>query len=189
MQQVILDPMQNPAVFAEAYKHKSRPNWDDVFANYDAAVDWPATAFWEDLFTQYPDAKIILTIRDPEDWYESVSKTIRDWPMSEQYQWPERVHQARRMARTIVREGVLKDFADRDATIRQFQDHITRVKSIVPPARLLVMQLGDGWKPLCKFLGVAVPEGIPYPHENKGENFQKKLLELSEAVQKQQQMI
>lgn len=86
---MVLDPEQDPSVSENAYAHKSMPNWDKVFENYDAAVNWPAAAFWEDLLRQYADSKVILTVRDPEQWYPSVSKTIRDWHMSTGVIWPE----------------------------------------------------------------------------------------------------
>ena len=44
-----------------------------------ASVDWPGCRFWRDLASHYPDAKVVLTIRDPADWYESISNTIYPW--------------------------------------------------------------------------------------------------------------
>jgi len=51
-------------------------DWKKVYAGYNSAVDWPTAAFCRELATTYPDAKFILTIRDPEKWYASFSQTI-----------------------------------------------------------------------------------------------------------------
>jgi hypothetical protein len=183
MEKMILDPAQDPSVFENAYVQKSNPDWDSVFNNYDAAVDWPAAAFWEDLLRQYPDAKVILTVRDPENWYASVTKTIRDWPMGAGVTWPERMAKSRRMARTIVKEGVLKNFDDREATIQMFKDHVNYVKATVPPENLLIMHVGDTWEPLCKFLGLEIPVGVPYPHSNRAPNFHKRMYALRDIIE------
>ena len=36
-------------------------------------MDWPAAAYWRELAEHYPEAKVILTVRDPDRWYDSVS--------------------------------------------------------------------------------------------------------------------
>src|SRR5690242_7699355 len=51
-------------------------DWDQIFANYQATVDWPGCTFYADLMARYPDAKVLLSVRDPETWYESVMSTI-----------------------------------------------------------------------------------------------------------------
>ena len=49
------------------------------------------------------------------------------------------------------------------------------VKATVPPERLLVHSLGDGWDPLCAHLGVPVP-AQPYPSRNSASDFQDAIL-------------
>jgi hypothetical protein len=51
-------------------------DWDGVLGEYEAAVDWPACTFYEELMKRHPDAKVILSVREPERWYESVRNTI-----------------------------------------------------------------------------------------------------------------
>src|SRR6266851_9175875 len=51
-------------------------DWNTVFKGYQATVDWPACTFYEELMQAYPDAKVLLTVRDPEKWYASASGTI-----------------------------------------------------------------------------------------------------------------
>jgi len=42
-------------------------DWDGVLGGYEAAVDWPACTFYEELMQRNPEAKVILTVRDPQD--------------------------------------------------------------------------------------------------------------------------
>lgn len=52
-------------------------DWGGVFAGFQAAVDWPGCAYWRELAAAFPDAKVLLSVRDPERWYESALATIR----------------------------------------------------------------------------------------------------------------
>jgi len=79
------------------------------------------------------------------------------------------------MARTIVKDGALKNFDDREAAIQMFKDHISYVKSVVPSNQLLVLYPGDGWGPLCEFLGLDVPAGVSYPHFNRASDLHKRM--------------
>ncbi|HSI71633.1 MAG TPA: sulfotransferase, partial [Fimbriimonas sp.] len=52
------------------------PDWDKFLAGYAAEVDWPSSAFWDELSQAYPESLILLSVRDPESWWESASQTI-----------------------------------------------------------------------------------------------------------------
>jgi hypothetical protein len=60
----------------EAASRGEAVDWHTFFADYQAAVDWPSSSFYEELMQVYPEAKIVLTVRDPEQWYESTINTI-----------------------------------------------------------------------------------------------------------------
>jgi hypothetical protein len=129
-------------------------------------VDYPAAAFWRELIAHYPNAKVLHTTRDPEAWFESTQATIfaprgvADSPpplMAEFFG-------------TVTRELGEKRH-DRAFMIDFFKRHDEEVKRTVPADRLLVYQAGQGWDPLCKFLGVPVPDA-PYPKENSRAEFQ-----------------
>lgn len=96
--------------------------------------------------------------------------------------WPERMQNTRLMARSVVKQGVLRNYQDKDAMIQQFRNHIEYVKKVVPKKQLLVLGLGEGWAPLCHFLDLPVPRGVPYPFANKGVNFGRKMFEVREIV-------
>ena len=51
-------------------------DWEQFLAGYEVAVDWPACSFYEELMEAFPEAPVILTVRDPAPWYESTRSTI-----------------------------------------------------------------------------------------------------------------
>ena len=53
-----------------------RVDLDRLFEGYQASVDWPSCNFWREQMAWYPEAKVILSERDPEAWYRSIMNTI-----------------------------------------------------------------------------------------------------------------
>ena len=39
-------------------------------------VDWPGARYWRELARHFPEARVILTVRDPDAWFDSVQATI-----------------------------------------------------------------------------------------------------------------
>ncbi|MCA1688697.1 MAG: sulfotransferase family protein [Actinobacteria bacterium] len=163
---------------------EGRANWEELFWGYRAAVDWPAAAFYEELMERYPDARVILTVRDPDRWYESARSTIYNIqnvassPMlSLAALFVPRMRQMKRVARMasdLAWEDVFHGrFEDRQYAIEVFDRWNEEVKERVPAQKLLVYEVKEGWEPLCDFLGVAVPGGKPFPHLNDAETFRK----------------
>ncbi len=155
-------------------------NWKDVLENYQATVDWPGCDFYAELMCVYPDAKVLLTVRDPERWYESVSSTI--YPMSKRVTdpltrfigtlvAPDRIKVAKMINALIWQKTFAGRFEDKGFALEVFQQHIEEVKKNVPPEKLLVYDVKQGWGPLCAFLGVDVPTDKPFPHLNERANF------------------
>jgi hypothetical protein len=142
-------------------------DWDTIFRGYRATVDWPAAAFWRELVDRYPDAKVLLSRRDADAWYDSVMNTI--YPVMTQGP-PERAPQALRDFHEMVYALILeRTFAghltDRAHAKRVFEAHNQAVIDAIPASRLLVYQPGDGWEPICRFLDVPVPDE-DFPHLN-----------------------
>ena len=55
--------------FWEAARRGEEVDWRgflEFLANYEVAVDWPACAFYEELMEAFPEASVVLTVRDPE---------------------------------------------------------------------------------------------------------------------------
>lgn len=147
---------------------EGRPDWDAIFNGYRSTVDYPSAAYWRELARYYPKAKMIHTLRDPERWFESTQATIFR---------PDGF-----AATAIASEGMLADFFrsftgplngrlnDRAFLIDYFCRHTEAVKAAIPHERLLIYRVSEGWEPLCKFLGVAVP-GETFPAENDRAEF------------------
>ena len=143
-------------------------DWARLFAGYRAVVDWPACAFWREIWTAYPEAKMVLTRRDPDAWFDSIEQTIfkalrAPSPDEELVRW-------RVQTRRLIFEQTFGNDLSRDHCISVLRAHEADVISSVPAERLLVFEVGDSWEPLCAFLGVAVPDE-PFPHANSAAEF------------------
>lgn len=147
-------------------------DWDAVFEGYQAAVDWPVCNFWQVLSEKYPEAKFILSRRDPEKWYASAMNTIFRGMIAAGDE-PEDAHL--KMVCTLIRDKTFGgDLTDKANAIRVFEAHNQTVMDSLPTERLLVFEASQGWAPLCEFLGVAVPD-VPYPQTNSTEEFQARV--------------
>jgi hypothetical protein len=123
-------------------------DWDAVFSRYRAAVDWPSSHYWRELAAHWPDA---MDMRDhlPEPRRRAMSA----------------------MAYRIVAEQTFHaPMHDRQAALTAYRRRAAEVQAEIPPARLLVFDVAEGWAPLCRFLGVAVPAAA-FPHSNSTDAF------------------
>ena len=145
-----------------------QPDFEAIYSGYGAAVDWPTAAFWQELAVAYPDAKVILSSRSAESWYNSISETILATVWDEA-SWPPPAVEWFRMVSKVL-ERSLGTARDRDGIIAAFEAHEAAVKAAIPAGRLLVHSAKEGWAPLCAFLGVPVPDA-PYPRTNSKEEF------------------
>ena len=163
MVEVLTDLQRKVPQWIEAAN--GNPDWDAIFEGYHSTTDYPACMYWRELLAKYPDAKVILTVRDPDSWFESGSVTV----FSPAHR--ERLEQAGPMAE-FFKSSVFSEIGE-GVTDRQFMtDYFRRWNQSVideaPPEKLLVYQAGEGWQPLCDFLGVPVP-AEPYPRVNTRE--------------------
>jgi Sulfotransferase domain len=151
-------------------------DWTAFFADFQSAVDWPASRFYKQLMALYPDAKVLLNVRDPEAWYESMLKTV--YPASRMgLSAPAESILGRmgRMIDTLSWQPLFHGrFEDKPYALSVFERHNQEVQDYVPADRLLVWDVKEGWEPLCRFLGVAVPD-TPFPHLHDTETFRKQL--------------
>lgn len=145
-------------------------DWEEVFAGYESAVDWPVCAFWRELSEIYPDAKFILSLRDAEKWYDSADATIFAGMRKFDGEHPHG-----KMVNTLIVNNTFGGSVDdRAAAIEVYEKHNQEVISALPKERLLVFEAAQGWQPLCDFLEVAVP-AEPYPRSNSTEEFQNRV--------------
>jgi hypothetical protein len=149
-----------------------------VFAEYAAAVDWPAAAFWREIVAAYPDVRVILTVREETSWYASFRDTILD---KSQGLAPPKALPLRAIY-DVTREVVLeRTFHGRAGDVRHavevLRRHEADVRAEVRPDRLLVCGLEEGWEPLCRFLELPTP-AAPFPHVNTRASFQSHYADL-----------
>ncbi len=178
MTEVFAHP-EHAAFWLSAWRREPA-DWDGVLGNYEATVDWPACTFYEELMLRHPDAKVLLSVRDPERWYESTRKTIYELSMLVDRSPISRSVFALmslfvfggfpkgrgEVVREVVWQGTFDGrFEDKAHAIEVFERHNEEVKRRVPPERLLVYEVSEGWGPLCEFLGVPTPEA-PFPRLN-----------------------
>jgi hypothetical protein len=168
MFEVLGDPSQVPG-WIDAID--GRPvDWAHLLRRYRAVVDWPGASFWRELLAANPGALVLLSVRDPEDWYKSASNTIFlgfDQVPREFAPWMNAV-------RTLLRDRFSDHFDDPTAMIAAYERHNEAVRSEVPPSQLLEWRPSDGWEPICERLGKPVP-GDPFPLVNTTAEFRAML--------------
>jgi hypothetical protein len=146
-------------------------DWNAVYAGYRSTVDWPGARFWRELAAHFPAAKVILTFRDPDQWFDSMSNTVFPAIQNVPADVPPEVLPLVTMIRRVTMDGVFGGAVpDRATAVRIFADHITAVRDEIPADRLLIFDVAEGWGPLCAFLDVPVP-ATPFPRANDQESF------------------
>ena len=139
------------------------PDWKMLFAGYHACVDWPSAFYWRTLVDAHPSAKVLLTIRSAESWWNSFKATILKHILSSKD--PDSFSQL------LVADQVFEGRPDdKEHAIKIFKRNTEEVIATVDSERLLVHALGDGWGPLCRWLEVSIPE-IDYPSGNTTHDF------------------
>jgi Sulfotransferase domain len=156
------------------------PDWDKLFEDYAAAVDWPAAAFWPELMEAYPDALVILSVRDAESWWQSASQTI--FPSSRSYgEQDENGRQWFEMVIAMMNSRFTPDLDNREAAIAAYEATNQRARDLVPAARMLEWTASDGWPPICKALRLPVPDE-PFPLTNTREEWAARQATAQEEV-------
>lgn len=149
-------------------------DWDSMFAGFRSQVDWPGAHFWRALAAAYPGAKVIHTVRPEDQWWTSFSGTIgtllasyHDKPL------PPHIRAMMEISADIVGPQTFgAPVTDKQAALAAYRARTDDVRSAIPPERLLVFDVAEGWGPLCGFLGVPTPL-TPFPRTNSTEAFWK----------------
>jgi len=164
------------------------PDWDAIFGDAQSTVDWPSARYYRELMDYYPEAKVILSVRDGESWVRSMRETV--WGMFHGDSVIHHISEARAVVDPLWRRyialmramswtdgtGVLAGDTSTDAGLAAVMDRWNeQVKSTVPADRLLVWYPTDGWEPLCSFLEVDVPDE-PLPRVNDKMSFREGII-------------
>jgi Sulfotransferase domain len=172
----MMEVFQNPG-HADMWSNAADGNvdWETLLAGYTAAVDWPSTYFWRELANYYPDSKIILTHRSTQSWIKSVKETIFGVIGTPTPDDKPHLAAQKSMAQKIVTDRTFGGNIEDDAHLAAvYEKHFEEVRRTIPAERLLVYQVGDGWQPLCNFLGIPVP-AVEYPKVNSTEEFKNRV--------------
>lgn len=150
---------------------EGRPaRWNDIFRGYRSIASFPAWALYRELLGQFPDARVILTVRDREQWFDDINAgdyaAFRADP-----RWLFWVSPVKRVMKKLEDLLILERkyhhrLHDRQYALKVFEEHIQEVRNAVPADRLLIFDVKQGWGPLCDFLGVPVPGDRPFPRLN-----------------------
>jgi hypothetical protein len=163
-------------------------NWNEVFENYTATVDNPGCCVWRELLEANPDAKVLLTLhpRGPEAWYESTIDTIYFTENMWQFKVIELCTSfGRKMGnmsyKLIWQRSHKGTMINKTAAIARYHEHIEEIKATVPPEKLLIFTVDQGWEPLCKFLGAEVPP-TAFPNVNDRVQVKKTLADITKGA-------
>lgn len=156
---------------------ENEPDWRTMFSGYQAGLDSPICFYWQEIRAVFPDAKVILTKRDPDDWYESFKASLYEAMMFPEH-LPAEVRGALKMAKAIVLDHAFAGkFEDRTYAIDLYNRHNDFVEAsfVNEPANLLVFEVSQGWPPLAEFLGKKIPNN-EFPKTNSRSEFRSMLL-------------
>jgi hypothetical protein len=164
------------------------PDWEEIFGEANSTVDWPSARYYRELMDHYPDAKVLLSVRDSEAWVRSMRETV--WGIFHGDSVIHHLCDTRAVldplwCRYITlmngmnwdeETGVLAGDTFSDEGLAEVMDRWNEeVKRIVPADRLLVWDPAEGWEPLCSWLEVDVP-AEPLPRLNDTTSFREGII-------------
>jgi hypothetical protein len=159
-------------IWVDAYTRSNEIDWEKLLDGYDAIVDAPGCLFYKELMTAYPEAPVILTVRDGESWWNSFEKLYH---VNHNLRFLTFLPFFRKFYSVFI--AIIDDVFNNDMSkqncIASFEKHNANVEAHVPPERLLIYTVSEGWEPLCTFLNVDIPD-TPFPHTNSGVDGVKK---------------
>lgn len=168
-----------------------KPDWARIFGGYGATVDYPGSFYYRELAEAYPDAKVLLSVRDGRSWARSMHDTV--WDLSYGDTIAHHLMAAQAKITPAIGEfsalmtgmydksrlfGPTPEVFDEAAVIAGMERHNAGVRAAIPPERLLEWSPKDGWEPLCAFLEVPVPDE-PVPHVNDSDSFNELAIDWS----------
>ena len=157
-----------------------------IFEGFSATTAYPGCMFFEELMKLNPNAKVILTLRDsPEDWAKSARDTIFSGNKASNRVvscWnrfvyltlmPRLLCSVYKMMEMQKFHGVQPNDPKTDLA-QMYTDWNNRVIETVPAEKLLIYNVKEGWKPLCNFLGVPIPDKA-FPRVNSTKEWKRKV--------------
>jgi len=176
MQNILLNKDDAKIWHDSIFKKNEKFDWEKIFKGYGACLDFPSCNYYQELMEQYPDAKVILTIRDDESWIKSWNvlnnKILKSFTFKflaiiphTSFSLQKDIHNKMILGEKGAFQGAKTD----EERKQKFNAWNQSVIDYVPKERLLVYQVKEGWDPLCKFLDISTPN-IQFPYLNKTTN-------------------
>ena len=176
MQNILLSKKDAKKWHDSIFLNNHKFDWEEIFNGYGACLDFPSCNYYKELMVAYPDAKVILTIRDSESWIKSWNVLNNKVLKSFTFRFLAKIpYTSFKLQKDIHNKMILgKDGAFQGAKsdqekMKKFEEWNQSVIDYVPKERLLVYQVKEGWDPLCKFLNKPVPNR-PFFYKNKTKN-------------------
>ncbi|SPJ93318.1 uncharacterized protein FTOL_13924 [Fusarium torulosum] len=158
----------------------TRDEWDELYGSYEAGTDM-AALFATQLVKVYPNAKVILSVRDFDKWYASYDTIFEQL-------WSFGADLAINYAEPLIgfetgvasRKAILGFFEAKNVQEARknahavYERHYRQLQEIVPPEKLLVYRMGEGWEPMCAFLDKPVPD-MEFPWINEAAALKTKI--------------
>lgn len=173
--QAVISSQGHATAWGQALSEGAPMDWESTFDGYGATIGWPMCFFAEELAERYPQAKFLVTYRDPESWFPSLDRSWKALSRMRLFRFVPKVRQV-----LGVVEPVLSRFGgippEHDAAVAAFEAHYQHVRSALPADRLVEYEVSQGWDPLCAALDLAVPDA-PFPRANAGDGMLKRMIE------------
>ena len=176
MQNILLNKKDAKLWYNIIFKKTETINWDEIYNGYGACLDFPSCNYYKELMQEYPDAKVILTVRDADSWIKSWNILNREIINSFTFKLFSKIPGTSFYVQKKIHNeailgpnGMFKGLKNNEAIKKEFLKWNKSVIEYVPKDRLLVYEIKDGWEPLCDFLNLPVPD-IPFFHKNKTKN-------------------
>ena len=151
------------------YDAKTRPVIEHdlqlLLDGYVAVADPPLSILYAELLNLYPDAKVIVTIRDKEAWIKSmflVIKTANPMLAGFLFFWLPSVRWLPRLVTALTNLFFQKygvPMTDWETCMTTWERHHSQLEQLVPKDKLFYFNVKDGWEPLCK-VSMAWTSGI-----------------------------
>lgn len=158
----------------------------DVVSGYTCVVDYPVSIFVEELIELFPDATLICTTRDRDEWWRSMEPVVNNTKSENQvlgwiFMWLPTLRYWQDFVDAIRPRRWTEVYYSKPGVTQMhrgsYDDHMEYLERVVPKSKLHFYDVKDGWAPLCKILDVPVPEGEEFPRMNDAayaETFFKK---------------
>jgi hypothetical protein len=189
----VLGDLSNVEPWQRVYDGEIRAS--EVLAGCQSTVDWPGAFFVDSLLEDFPDAKVLLSVRDGESWERSMTETIWDSLYGDSVQGDlararGRIDPGWRAYTDLMgamweQTGLIGGADIEPGTMAAAMERYNeRTIATVPSDRLLVWSAADGWEPLCEFLELDVPDA-PFPQLNDSEHFAGRIIDAALLTIKQ----